>query len=96
MRICTTCQKSKEANTDNFYKHTYGKFGLNSVCIGCHLQRKITLYEDNLKEYKLANVLELKEGDMYVCNLCQYKTSDESNMEKHLNTKKHHKNVNSK
>lgn len=34
-KICTKCGLELEANTDNFYRHSIGKYGLNSRCKSC-------------------------------------------------------------
>ena len=91
MRKSTKCEKLLEANTENFYKSVGGKFGLHSACISCHLQRKINDYESNAKTHKYSDVLQIKEGESYVCNLCEYTTCDDSDMGKHLNTENHKK-----
>jgi hypothetical protein len=34
-KICTKCKRELEANTDNFIKAKYGKYGLTSICKDC-------------------------------------------------------------
>ena len=89
VKLCINCNETKPLDSYYSCKNPYnGKSYLLSYCGGCHLQLKTARYEKD-KEYNFHEAAQLKEGDSYVCELCQYKTKDQTNMEKHLFTKKH-------
>ena len=89
LRKCTICKIEKEAKTGNFYPSKHGKYGLQSVCQGCHLTQKTEHYEINSTACKMSELNIFFVGDSYLCDDCQYLTKDASNMWKHINTKKH-------
>ena len=88
VKLCINCNATRPI--ENFYSFTSpnGRNYFQSYCKSCHLRLKIVNYETH-KEYKFDEAVQLKEGDSYVCHLCDYKTKDQTNMEKHLFTKKH-------